>query len=193
MREPDKTEIINRLTVIEAMMAEGRRATQRWGWMFVLWGIGPLVGIAWESYGPRPSLAWPVVMGTCLIVNGMLIKAQKRNGEAQTTLMRSVAAVWASSGLTVLLIAFTSAFSGVAGLRSSYVVLFAIVGAAHSASSMILRWAPQFLAAVVWWSATVAAIVLSSVPLRAVSIGALVSNVVFGAWLMYREWSQKDE
>jgi hypothetical protein len=191
MREPENAEIINRLTVMEAMMAEGRRGTQRWGWMFLLWGIGPLVAIAWEGHWPLPSLAWPIVTGTCVIVNGALIKIRKRKGEVKTTMMRSVGAVWGSTGLTVLLIALASAFSGFAQFRASYVVLFAVVGAAHSASSMILRWLPQFFAAVVWWAATVAALVLPSGHLRALSVVALVSNVIFGAWLMYRVESER--
>jgi len=193
MEELENAAIVNRLNLIEAMMAEGRHATQRWGWMFLLWGIGPLLAITWESHWTDPSLAWPVVTVMCVIANGILIKMSRRKEGVRTTLMRSVGAVWASSGLTVLLIAIAGTLSGFGDPRSFYVAFFAIVGAAHSASSMILRWLPQFLAAVVWWAATAAALVLPPGNLRCLSVAALVSNVIFGAWLTYREWSPKNE
>jgi hypothetical protein len=194
MQPPDRTEILNRLRMIEQMMAEGRRTTQRWGWMFLLWGIGPLAAMWWEARGPRPALAWPVVMAICVIVNGVVIQARKRRGEARTMETRSVGAVWASAGCTVLLLSLGAIWSGALDLRSLCVALFAIAAVAHSTSSVTLRWLPQFLAAVVWWAAGVAALVVPAADLQILSAAALLlGNVVFGAWLALREWSLRSE
>ena len=193
MQEPDRAEIINRLKLIEEMMTEGRRTTQRWGWMFLLWGIGPLAGMWWESNLPRPELSWPVVLAICVIVNGAVIRRRKRFGEAQTMAMRSLGAIWAATGVTVLLIALGAALFG-QETRSFYIVLFALAAVAHCASSVVLRWLPQFLAAVVWWVAGLCAFILPTTRLRMLSAAALfLGNVVFGAWLAWREWRHKDE
>jgi len=194
MQAPEHAEIVNRLKLIEEMMAEGRRNTQRWGWVFLLWGVGPLIAIFWETHWPHPPLGWPVVLAACTILNGLLIKIRRRTGEGRTITMRSVGAVWGSTGLTVLLVVLGSAFAGFLELRSMYVVLFALVAVAHSASSVILRWPVQFLTAVVWWAACLTALVLPipRLPLLAI-ITLFVGNVVFGSWLTYREWSHHDE
>ena|SRR5215475_9602034 len=194
MQPPEQSEIINRLKLIEEMMAEGRRNTQRWGWVFLLWGIGPLIAMFWETHWPHSPLAWPVVLAACTILNGVLITIRKRTGEGRTITMRSVGAVWASAGLTVLLVALGSAISGALELRSMSVVLFALVAVAHSASSIILRWPAQFFAAVVWWAACLAALRLPISRLHLLSMITLfVGNVAFGSWLTYREWSKQDE
>ena len=35
-------ELKDRLSLIESMIAEGRRHTESWGWTFVLWGVALL-------------------------------------------------------------------------------------------------------------------------------------------------------
>jgi hypothetical protein len=194
MEQSDQTEILNRLRLIEEMMVEGRQTTQRWGWMFLVWGIGPLIAMFWEARLPLPALAWPVVVAACIIVNGAVIRARKKRGEARTTMMRSVGAVWASVGITVLLLSLAATLSNALDLRSLSVALFALAAVAHSASSMILRWTIQFVAALAWWGATLAAFLLPATDLHILAAAALLlGNVGFGAWLTHREWSQKDE
>ena len=41
-------EVKDRLTLIESMIAEGRRDTESWGWTFVLWGVAFYVAMAWS-------------------------------------------------------------------------------------------------------------------------------------------------
>ena len=36
---PQQQDLNDRLTLIETMIAEGRRSTESWGWTFVLWGV----------------------------------------------------------------------------------------------------------------------------------------------------------
>lgn len=193
MQKPDQTGILDRLRLIEDMMAEGRRSTQRWGWMFLLWGIGPITAMLWEARGAQPALAWPVVVAVCIVVNGIVLRNRKTRGEARTTTMRSVSAIWASAGLTVLLLTAGAAWSHKLDLRSLYIAVFAVTGAAHSSSSAILRWIPQFLVAAVWWLATLVAFVLPAEHLLLLAAAALlVGNVGFGAWLTYSEWKHTD-
>jgi len=193
MQSPEQAEIVNRLTLIEEMIASGRRNTQRWGWVFLLWGIGPLIAMFWETHWPHPPVAWPVVLAGCTILNGVLIKIRKRTGEGRTVTMHSVGAVWVSTAFTVLLVILGSALSGSLQLRSMYVALFALVAVPHSASSIILRWPVQFLAAGVWWAACLAALILPTTSFHLLSmISLFVGNIVFGSWLTYREWNHQD-
>ena len=49
----EELELKDRLSLIETMIAEGRRTTESWGWTFVLWGVAYYVAIAWDSLGPQ--------------------------------------------------------------------------------------------------------------------------------------------
>lgn len=194
MWDPDQSEILDRLRLIEHMMAEGRRGAERWGWMFVLWGIGPLLAMWWESSLPRPALAWPVMTLACVIFNGAVIRARRHRGQARTAAMNSIGAVWASAGFAVLVLALAAAWSGTLELRGLYVLLFALAAVAHTACALMLRWAPQFAAALVWWTAALAAFVLPAMDLRLLAAAALLlGNVAFGIWLTYREWKYADD
>ncbi len=57
----DELELKDRLSLIETMIAEGRRTTESWGWTFVLWGASLLRGHFWAALG-HSYLAWPVTM-----------------------------------------------------------------------------------------------------------------------------------
>ena len=65
--ETSEQDLRERLALIEKMIAEGRRSTESWGWMFVLWGAAYCVAIGWATWGhglsvwgSGRSLAWPV-------------------------------------------------------------------------------------------------------------------------------------
>ncbi len=189
MWEPDQSEILDRLRLIEGMIAEGRRATQRWGWMFVLWGIGPLAAMLWEHASPDTVLAWPAVTSACILVNGAVIRARRRHGEARTATMSSVGAVWASAGVAVLVLALTAAWSRALDLRALFIMFFALAAVAHTACALMLRWTAQFLAALAWWAAVLSAFILPLPQLRPLAAAALLAgNLAFGVWLTYREW-----
>jgi len=193
MQPLDQKEMLDRLKLIETMMAEGRRNTERWGWSFLLWGIGPLVAMLWTAQWRHAELAWPVTMGLCILINGLVLRARNRSDELKTTTMRSVGAIWTCAGVTVLLVAFGAVWSGVVDFRYMYVAVFALAAVAHGASSLILRWWPQFLAAMVWWLASVLAFVLPAARLQELAaLGLVLGNIVFGGWLTYCEWSRKD-
>ncbi len=135
-----------------------------------------------------------MVTGICIIVNGAVLAARKRREDARTTAMRSVGAIWRAVGVTVLLLALGAAVSGALDLRSLSVALFALAAVAHGTSTLILRWLPQSLAAIVWWMALMGAFVVPANRLHVLAAAALLlGNVAFGAWLTWREWSRGDE
>jgi len=74
MDQPDQTDVVSRLRLIEEMMAEGRRTTERWGWAFLLWGIGPVIAMLWESRWPHGAWAWPMVVVLCVVLNGAALR-----------------------------------------------------------------------------------------------------------------------
>ena len=192
MLPPDRKEMLDRLKLIETMMAEGRQTTQRWGWTFLLWGTGPLMAILWSAHWEHAEWAWPVTMGLCIVVNGLVVAARKQTGQSKTTTTRSLRAVWTCVGAPALLFALAAVWSGMIEFRYLYAALFALAAAAHGTSSLILRWRPQFLAALVW-AASAAAFVVPAARLQDLAALALVlGNIVFGAWLTYCEWSRKD-
>jgi len=44
-------ELRNRLNLIETMIAEGRRTTGSFAWIFILWGVAYYVAIVWSTTG----------------------------------------------------------------------------------------------------------------------------------------------
>jgi hypothetical protein len=64
-------ELKDRLSLIETMIAEGRRTTGSWGWTFVLWGVAYYVAIAWTIWGHYP-LAWPITMVAASVLTAVL-------------------------------------------------------------------------------------------------------------------------
>ena len=65
MSNVEEQELKDRLSLIESMIAEGRRTTESWGWTFVLWGvayfhIAILRGLRRVSWGRSGGVdTWP--------------------------------------------------------------------------------------------------------------------------------------
>ena len=57
----EELELKDRLSLIESMIAEGRRTTESWAWTFVFWGVAYYVAIAWTAFNQWPY-AWLVTM-----------------------------------------------------------------------------------------------------------------------------------
>ena len=186
-------EVENRLRHIETMMAEGRQTTERWGWSFLLWGIGPLIAMLWSARWPHGALAWPITLSVCVVLNGIVLRLRSHHGEARTIAMQSIGAIWKCTGVTVLFLGFAAVWAHTLEYRFLYVAVFALAAVAHGSSSMILRWWPQFLAALVWWIASALALVAPPALLVGIAAAALLlGNVVFGGWLSFCEWKRRD-
>jgi peptidoglycan/LPS O-acetylase OafA/YrhL len=158
----EELELKDRIGLIENMMAEGRRTTERWGWTFVLWGVAYLVATAWSSglvggpvWGQR-YLAWPVTMIAASIATGMAI-ARMKKGQPATTLGRAIGATWAAMGISLFVVLMSLGLSGRYDTHVFVAIIGGMLGVANMASAIILKWKMQFACAAVWLGSTVAA------------------------------------
>jgi hypothetical protein len=153
--DTSKPELNDRLSLIERMIAEGRRTTESWGWTFVLWGIVYYLAIAWSTWG-HSAWAWPVTVSSGIIVT-VVVASLKAGNDPETTLGRAIGSIWISVCISMLLLFLALGFSGRLTDQHLFVaVISAILGVANGASALILRWKIQFACAVVWWVAAVA-------------------------------------
>ena len=148
-------ELKERLTLIESMIAEGRRNTETWGWTFVLWGIVYYLAIAWSTWG-HSVWAWPASISIAVIVT-VLVASLKAGKHPGTTLSRAIGSIWIALGVSMFLLFLALGLSGrLTDQHLFMAVISAILGMANGASALLLRWKVQFACAVVWWVAAVA-------------------------------------
>ena len=189
MDETNEISMQERLHLIESMIHEGRKSTDYWGWMFLLWGVGYYIAIAGSYLLPHPQYSWPVVMVLTLLV-GLAISARKRKHypKPETTQSRALGGIWYAVSAAIFLFAFAAIPSGHFELHMFLAGVEILIGVAHAASAFTLRWRPQFYIALVWWICGVASYYVALDHLIAVLIvGNLIGNIGFGLYLMHRE------
>src|SRR5271157_4455808 len=153
----EEQELKDRISLIESMIAEGRRATASYGWTFVLWGVAYYVAIAWSTlchYG----LAWPITMISSCVLMGLIVwlKRSNRGYKPGTAKSRAIWATWIAMAISMFVLLDALGFSGrMADGRIFIAVAATLIGTANAASSIILKWKLQFACAVVWWAAAV--------------------------------------
>jgi hypothetical protein len=195
-------ELNERFALVENMIAEGRRSTESWGWVFLLWGVAYCVAIAWASWGQglsvwgdryaqfgnvRIGLAWPVTMILAVIAT-LSIGLRKGKMSPATSLVRSVVSVWVAAGIAMLVLFPAFGASGRLDQHSFVAIVAAMLGVANGASGLILRWKAQLACAVVWWVASVAANFGSLAQLTVVFLCAIfLCQIVFGIYAMILE------
>jgi len=142
------------LSIIQRMIAEGRRTTERSGWTFVLWGVAYYLAIAWSAWG-HSAWAWPVTISIAVIVT-VVVSSLKSGKHPNTTLGRAIGSIWIALGISMFVLFLALGLSGRLTDQHLFVaVISAILGMANGASALILRWKVQFACAVVWWVAAV--------------------------------------
>ena len=195
-------ELNERLSLIESMIAEGRRSTESWGWVFLLWGVAYGGAIAWASWGQglsvwgnryveigsaRIGLAWPVTMIVATIAT-LAIGLRKGKVSPATSLVRSVVSVWIAAGIAMLILFPAFGASGRLDQHSFVAIVAAMLGVANAASGLILRWKAQLVCGIVWWVTSVAACFGSVAQLTTVFLCAIfVCQIVFGIYAMVLE------
>jgi hypothetical protein len=148
-------ELKDRLSLIEYMIAEGRRNTESWGWAFVLWGVVYYLAIAWSAWD-HSMWAWPVTMLIAIIVT-VVVASSKTGKHPETTLGRAIGSIWIALGISMFLLFLALGLSGRMTDQHVFVaVITAILGMANGASALILRWKVQFACAIVWWATAAA-------------------------------------
>lgn len=180
----DTTELRERLSIIESMIAEGRRSTESWGSTFVLWGVAYFVAMAWSGWG-HTGWAWPVTISIAAVLTIVLAFSNTR-GHPRTTLGRAIGSIWIALGVSMFLLFFALGLTGRLTDRHLFVaVISAILGLANGASALILRWKVQLGCALVWWAAAVAACFGSETQSAIIFLVAIfLCQIVFGVYGM---------
>jgi fatty acid desaturase len=186
MSNIEEQELKDRLSLIESMIAEGRRTTESWGWTFVLWGVAYYIAIAWSVWG-KSYIAWPVTMIAASILTG-IFASRSASKRPETTIGRAMMAIWAGMGISLFLLMMSLSISGRIELHSAVAIVSAMLGAANATSSIILKWKMQFACAVVWWASAVASCFISEANAGIVFLVALFfCQIVFGIYGMLAE------
>jgi hypothetical protein len=180
-------ELKERLSIIENMIAEGRRKTESWGWTFVLWGVVYYVAIAWSTWG-HSAWAWPATVLAGVVVT-VVVAFLKTSNRPATTLGRAIGSIWIALAISLFLLFLALSLSGRLNDQHLFVaVTSAILGMANGASALILRWKVQFTCAVVWWAAAVAACFGGDAQSTIVFLAAIfLCQIVFGIYGMIAE------
>lgn len=148
-------ELQERLSLIERMIAEGRRNTESWGWTFVLWGVAYYLAFTWSAWG-HSAWAWPATMLIAVIVTAV-VASLKTSNHPETTLGRAIGSIWIALGISMFLLFLALGLTErLADQHLFLAVISAILGMANGASALILRWRVQLACAVVWWVTAVA-------------------------------------
>ena len=192
--ETSERDLRERLALIEQMIAEGRRSTESWGWIFLLWGAAYCIAIGWATWGhglsvwgTGRSLAWPVTMMVAFFVC-LAIGLRKGKGQRMTTVGRAIVAMWTSVGVSMFLLFPALAISGKLDQHTFVALVAAMLGAANGASGILLRWKLQFACAVVWWVTSAAACFGSDLQLGVVFLTAIfLCQILFGIYAMILE------
>jgi hypothetical protein len=185
-------ELKDRLSIIENMIAEGRRYTESWGWTFVLWGVAYYVAMAWSAWG-HSFWAWPV---TVLIAVSITVGvASSRTGDRPATILgRAIGSIWIALGISMFLLFFALGLSGRLTDQHLFVaVISAILGMANGASALMLRWKAQLACAVVWWLAAAATCFGTDAQSTTVFLVAIfLCQIVFGIYGMIAEGHERN-
>jgi hypothetical protein len=158
----DRDELLQRLELMETMIAEGRRATCRHGWIFILWGLVVLIATGWQSLQPHSRWVWWICGGVGLVLNVLGLRLRSKQQGQSSGIERSVGAVWRWMGVTLVLYVGSVLLTRFGWQYSYLSALLMIVGMAHAISAALLRWRVQALVAGVWWSGGVAVLFLNS-------------------------------
>jgi hypothetical protein len=180
-------ELKERLSLIERMIAEGRRTTESWGWTFVLWGMAFYIALAWSAWG-RSAWAWPATMLLAVILT-VVLASSKTGGHPKTTLARAVGSIWIALGVTMFLLFVPLGVSGrLTDQHLFLAVMSAILGMANGASGLALRWKVQLACAIAWWVTAVVTCFGSDAQSLIVFLAAIfLCQIVFGIYGMIAE------
>jgi hypothetical protein len=194
----DDKDLAGRVKLIEDMLAEGRRRTGRWGWVFVLWGVAYYVAIAWATWGQGLSVwgkdqaahwyAWPVTMISTSLLT-MVIGMRMGRANPATTVIRAIVSVWTCTGISMLVLFPAMSIAGTMANQHTFVaIIAAMMGANNGVSGLILKLKMQIASAAVWWITSALACFGSDAQLAIVFLSAIfLCQIVFGTYLMILE------
>ncbi|MGC1617872.1 MAG: hypothetical protein WA765_05235 [Candidatus Acidiferrum sp.] len=173
-------ELKDRLSLVESMITEGRRDTESWGWVFVLWGVDYYFALALSAWS-HSAWAWPITIIVAAVIT-VFMASMKTSSHARTTMGRAIGCIWIALGISMFLLFLALGLSGrLTDLHLFLAVIAAILGLANGASALILRWKIQLACAAAWWVAAVATCFGSDAQSMAVILVAIfLCQIVFG-------------
>jgi hypothetical protein len=182
----DRQELNDRLSLIETMIAEGRQTTESWGWTFVLWGVAYYVAIAWSTWG-HSNLAWPVTMISTALLTALVASRRGSRGP-ETTIGRSIGAIWIGVGISLFILCLSTALSGHAEQHVFLAMVEVMLGAANAISGIILKWKMQVASAIVWWMAAIVSL-FGTIDQSSISflVAIFLCQIVFGTYMVISE------
>jgi hypothetical protein len=150
-----RDDLVQRIQLMEAMIAEGRSTTTRCGWIFVLWGLVDLAPIGWQLAEPNSrwvsQWCWPICLsvGVLLTLVGRALQDRGKHCTSGTR-SRSIWAVWGIMGSAITLYFIAAMVKHLAWQYSFEAGILMMIGMAHGISSIILRWRVQGAVAAIW-------------------------------------------
>jgi hypothetical protein len=184
-----RDDLVQRVALMETMIAEGRQSTARFGWLFVLWGIVDLAGLTWQRR-TQSNWVWPITIASGFLLQFIIFKLRhgREVGRSTNLKARSVSAVWSMMGLAATLYSFTAIFSHDTWQVSYFAAILMLVGLAHATSAMILNWGAQALFAAIWWAGGVATFFLPRDYDMTLAVVEMVLGMIgFGLYAMWLE------
>jgi hypothetical protein len=180
---------------MEEMIAEGRRNTGRFGWIFVLWGLVCLSGIGGSYLLPHSYWVWPIVIASGFAIQFIGIAMHRRSGHwsSENIKSRSVTAVWRMMGIAIILYAAPAIATHTIHQIAYIAAIFMFLGMAHATSAMILRWGAQGMVAGLWWAGGIATyFVPRDYVIVIYTVEMVFCMVLFGVYAMWLERRRAD-
>jgi hypothetical protein len=131
-----REELVARLQVMEQMVAEGRRATGRFGWIFVLWGLVDIAGVFWQTAKPHWFGPWPIVLSVGIILQIVGLRFFCGTG-SKAMKSRAISSIWQVMGITIMFFCFTAMFTHHAWGSAYTAAIFMLLGMAHGVVSAL--------------------------------------------------------
>jgi len=151
-----RADLMQRVALMEEMIAEGRRSTAQYGWLFLLWGLVYFAAVGWGLFLPFAYLAWPICVTVGFVLSIGFGVRQKRTGGSGDLRAHTLRSVWTMMGIVLTLFLVTANVSHHFDGPGCFAAILFFIGLAHATSAMILRWGMQGLVAVIWCAGGVA-------------------------------------
>ena len=185
-----RDDLVQRVALMEEMIAEGRQSTARFGWCFVLWGVITLIGIGCQYFQPNSYWDLPVVSAVGIVIQLIGIAIRRRSGHTSNKNMqsRAIAAVWGMTGLAMVVYLGPGIMMHDTGWFFYVPTIFMFLGLAHAISAIILRWWVQGVVAGLWWAGEIAVGFFAFDYMRKIFVAEMVvCMVLFGLYAMWLE------
>jgi hypothetical protein len=185
-----RDDLVQRVALMEEMIAEGRQSTARFGWIFVMWGLTYFAAMAWCIYLPFKDWAWPVCICATIAINSVVMARRKRaSGSGANQRSRSIEAIWQVFGVAISLYVIGAIASGLVNTPAYYAAILFFIGVANGISARILRWGAQGLVAAIWWGCGIAMFFFHkrNATLAIFLIATFFGMILFGVYAMWLE------